>query len=83
MFRVVLTQLLLFLLPFLCYFLWLRLQSRPDGWGKGPVAWLSIAGIILVIASMAVFANLKQRPEGTEYRPSVMQDGVFVPGHYE
>lgn len=86
MFRVVLTQLLLFFLPFCLYAVWLWASKRsnhPDHWSKGPVAWLTLSGVVLVIIGFIVMATLEDKSEGRDFRPSEMRDGVFVPGRYE
>ncbi|TYC55831.1 hypothetical protein FMN50_12460 [Rhodobacterales bacterium] len=86
MLRIFLAQLLLFLLPFVCYALWLWLGKRskhPDRWSKGPIAWLTAAGLVLVIIGFATMAFQLRATDGKEYRPSEMRDGVFVPGRYE
>ncbi len=86
MMRVILTQLVLFLLPFLAYALWIWLSKRsrhPENWTRGPVAWLTLAGLLLVIVSFVFLDTFNQAPEGTQYRPSEMRDGVFVPGRFE
>jgi len=86
MLRVFIQQLFLFLFPFLCYALWLWLSKRsnhPDRWSRGPIAWLTLAGLVLVIAGLVGMAMVDRAPEGTSYRPSEMRDGVFVPGRFE
>ncbi|MEP3048249.1 MAG: DUF6111 family protein [Roseibium sp.] len=86
MLRIVLTQLFLFLLPFACYTAWLYLTKKnkePDSWTRGPVAWLTLAGLALMISALVAVAFLGKSPEGTEYRPSEFRDGVFVPGRFE
>lgn len=86
MLRVVLIQLFLFLLPFLCYGTWLWLTKktgRDENWSRGPVGWLTLAGLGLVIAGLLATAIFNTSPEGTEYRPSSFKDGVFVPGGFE
>ncbi|WP_428650788.1 DUF6111 family protein [Roseibium sp.] len=86
MLRIVFTQLLLFLIPFVCYgaWLWLSKKSRhPESWSRGPIAWLTLAGLALVIAGLVAMAQFDRAPEGTSYRPSEMRDGVFVPGRFE
>ncbi|MTH98414.1 DUF6111 family protein [Roseibium sp. RKSG952] len=86
MIRVVLSHLLVFALPFIGYAIWLwankKAQTR-ENWRSGPMPWLALTGLVLVLVSLGVFANFKRAPDGTEYRPSQMQDGVFVPGGYE
>ena len=86
MLRIILTQLFLFLLPFACYasYLWLSQKNKhPESWSRGPVAWLTLAGLGLTIAGLITVAQLETAPEGKEYRPSEFRDGVLVPGRYE
>lgn len=86
MLRVFLTHLILFFLPFFCYALWLWVTKRnkhPDRWSKGPIAWLTLTGLVLVITGFVVMASITRGPEGTDYKPSQMKDGVFVPGRFE
>ena len=86
MLRVALTHLVLFLLPFFCYALWLWLTKRskhPERWAKGPLAWLTVTGLAFVIVGFVVMSSLNRGPEGTDYRPTQMKDGVFVPGGFE
>ncbi|WP_417672132.1 DUF6111 family protein [Roseibium sp.] len=84
--RVILSHLLLFFLPFVGYAVWLWINKKAqtsENWRNGPNGWLALAGIGLVLASLVIFASFKKMPEGTEYRPSRMEDGVFIPGGYE
>ncbi|MBO6508003.1 MAG: hypothetical protein JJ866_19480 [Roseibium sp.] len=86
MMRLVLTQLLLFLLPFIFYAIWLwasKKSNHPERWSKGPIAWLTLSGVGLVIAGFVAMASIDTAPEGKQFRPSEMRDGVFVPGRYE
>ena len=86
MLRVILWQILLFLLPFFGYALWLWLNKKAhvsEHWRNGPMGWLTLAGVALVVVGLIVFATDRQAPEGKEYRPAEMRDGVFVPGRYE
>lgn len=86
MFRVVLSHLLLFLLPFLGFALWLWLNKKAqtsENWRNGPMAWLALGGASLVIIGLVIFASFDQVPEGQAYRPAEMRDGVFVPGGFE
>ncbi|MBO6757393.1 MAG: hypothetical protein JJ902_13770 [Roseibium sp.] len=86
MFRVILSHLVLFALPFVGYAVWLWLNKKAqtsENWKNGPIAWLSLAGVVMVVISLVSLASFQQMPEGTEYRPSEMRDGVFVPGGYE
>lgn len=86
MFRVFLAHLLLFCLPFLGYALWLWLSRRshhPERWSKGPIAWLTLTGLVFVIAGLVGMASVNHSSEGRNFIPSHMRDGVFVPGRYE
>jgi cytochrome bd-type quinol oxidase subunit 2 len=86
MLRIILIDIILFLLPFLVYGFWLWVNNKAhvsEHWRKGPMAWLALAGIALVVVSFVIFASIKQAPDGAEYRPAHMENGVFVPGHYE
>jgi len=86
MFRVILVHVVLFLLPFIGYAVWLWLAKRskdPDNWTVKPVAWLTVAGLVLVIGGLVGMASFDHAPEGASWRPSEMRDGVFVPGRYE
>lgn len=86
MLRIFLVQLLLFLSPFLCYALWLWLGKRshhPERWSRGPIAWLTVAGLTLVIVGFVTMASLTKSDGGKDFRPSEMRDGVFIPGRYE
>ncbi|MBD8876053.1 MULTISPECIES: DUF6111 family protein [Stappiaceae] len=86
MFRVVLSHMILFLLPFVGYAVWLWIKKKSqtsENWKNGPMAWLTLAGVLLVLISLVIFATFQKMPEGTEYRPSRMENGVFIPGGYE
>lgn len=86
MFRVLLSHLLLFALPFVGYAVWLWLTKKKqssENWRKGPNGLLALTGVALVLISLVLFASFRQMPDGTEYRPSRMENGVFVPGRFE
>ncbi|MCA1299310.1 DUF6111 family protein [Stappia indica] len=86
MLRVILTQLLLFLLPFLGFAIWLAINKKAQtskNWREGPMVWLVIAGIGLVIAGLVGLATIEGLPEGQVYKPAELRDGVLIPGHYE
>ncbi|ADZ69592.1 DUF6111 family protein [Polymorphum gilvum] len=86
MVRVIFTHLVLFLLPFAFYALWLwvsKKEQTSENWRKGPIAWLVIVGAVLVSISLGLMASFDKSPEGLEYRPAEIRDGVFVPGRFE
>ena len=42
--------------------------------------WLSVAALVLVIASFVVLAEFSGSPPGTTYVPAHMENGRLVPG---
>ena len=86
MLRVVLTQLLFFLLPFIGYALWLwftRKGQTADNWRNGPIFWLVFSGLLISVLGFILMASFDRMPQGKEYRPAEYRNGVFVPGRYE
>lgn len=86
MFRITLTQIGFFLLPFAVYALWLWLSKKTEtakAWSRGHIFWLTVAGGLLVIVSFVVMVSFKEGHEGQTYRPVEFRDGVLVPGRYE
>jgi hypothetical protein len=84
MIRPVLTELVLFLTPFVLYgiFLWATRAGvfHPDSWSLSTLAWLTIAALLLVIGSFVVFARYGGAPAGSIYVPAHVEDGRLVPG---
>ncbi|WP_028479968.1 DUF6111 family protein [Pseudovibrio exalbescens] len=86
MLRILITHGLLFLVPFIGYAIWLYLGKKAQTDKKfrdGPIAWLAISGLALVAASFIIMASVGYAPQGSQYRPAQIIDGVFVPGGYE
>lgn len=95
MLRTVLTILLPFLTPFVCYAVWAWFAARKreklehgealDAWQKWPWSWLIISGGALAGISVAVLFLTGDGLPGENQRwvaPQVI-DGEVVPGHYE
>jgi quinol-cytochrome oxidoreductase complex cytochrome b subunit len=84
MIRPVLTELALFLAPFVVYlvFLWATRAGvlHPDSWSLPRLAWLVIASLLLMIGSFIVLAQWGGAPPGSTYVPAHYEDGKFVPG---
>jgi hypothetical protein len=84
MIRPVLTELALFLTPFVLYvlFLWATRAKVLDleRWSLGTLMWLTIAALVLVLGSFLVLAQFFGAPPGSTYVPAHMEDGKFVPG---
>jgi hypothetical protein len=84
MIRPILTELALFLTPFVIYaiFLWATKAGvlDPAHWSLGRIAWLVIASLVLMIGSFVVLAHFGGAPPGSKYEPAHFEDGKFVPG---
>ena len=97
MIRVVIENLLLFLLPTLIYAAWMlyvrsREESRDEDGNKPPVRalvddapllWLFVAGAVLVIATLATFGTYSGGKPGQQYVPGVLRDGKIEPGQIQ
>ena len=84
MIRPVLTELALFLAPFVVYalFLWATRAGvlHPDSWTLPRIAWLLIAALVLMLGSFIVLAEWGGAPPGSTYVPAHTENGKFVPG---
>ncbi len=84
MIRPVLTELLLFVTPFVLYavFLWATKAGVMDveSWPLARLAWLTIVALLLVVGSFLYFAHFSGSKPGSEYIPAHMENGKFVPG---
>lgn len=85
MIRPVLTEVLLFLMPFVLYavFLWATKAGvfDPESWPIARIAWLAIAALLLVVGSFIYFAHFGGAPPGSTYIPAHLDEqGRFVPG---
>jgi len=84
MIRPVLTELALFLAPFVVYaiFLWLTKTSVLDRvhWPPKVLASLAIAALVLMIGSFVMLAHFSGAPPGSTYEPAHVENGRFVPG---
>jgi heme/copper-type cytochrome/quinol oxidase subunit 3 len=84
MFRPVLSELLLFVIPFVLYavFLWATRAGvmDPESWPVSRLVTLAIVSFALVIGSFIYFAHYTGAPPGSTYVPAHIEDGKFVPG---
>jgi Family of unknown function (DUF6111) len=82
--RPLLTEVALFLLPFLAYgiFLWSTRAGilHPDSWTLPRIMWLLIFALVLMIGSFVVLAQWGGAPPGSTYVPAHYENGRFVPG---
>jgi len=82
MIRQIATELALFLVPFVAYafFLWATRTGVVGAWSMPRVMWLTIAALVLVIASFVVLAQFGGAPPGSTYIPAHLENGRLVPG---
>jgi hypothetical protein len=85
MIRIVIENILLFLLPAAIYVSYVLLTRRHTSAGTviddAPLIWLFVAGALLVTATLVYFASTSEggRPDQT-YTPPYMKDGQIEPG---
>jgi len=83
MIRIGVTEIALFLLPFVLYAVFLAATRasvlHPDSWPLSRLAWLVGAALLLVVGSFIYFANYSGAPVGSTYVPAHIEDGKFVP----
>jgi hypothetical protein len=85
MIRVGLTEIALFLTPFVLYVVFLYATRsgvlEVKAWPPARVASLAIVAFLLVIGSFLFFAHFSGAPVGTNYVPAHLDEkGNFVPG---
>ena len=84
--RIVFTHLLLFLLPFLAYAFWIVLSKRKkfvQAMQEGPLFWLGVIGLVLVISSLIYTGTFQTAPSGSCYQHDQFIDGELVRGGYD
>lgn len=87
MVRVILVQLVLFLLPFIGWGIFLLvtrgLSDARAGYFIGPMPyWLAVIGLILSIVGFLALGIVGERETGV-YHPLRFEDGKLVPGGFE
>ena len=84
MIRPVLTELALFLAPFVIYaaFLWFTKTSMLDRayWSVKTLLTLTIVALLLMIGSFLYLGHFTGMPHEGTYVPAHVEDGKFVPG---
>jgi Family of unknown function (DUF6111) len=85
MIRIVIENVLLFLLPTLIYIAYVFLRRRGEG-GSGavfddaPLLWLFAAGAMLVVITLVAFGSTSGGKPGQVYEPAVFRGGKIEPG---
>jgi hypothetical protein len=87
MIRPILTELALFVVPFLAYAIFL-LATRagvldPASWPPRILAFLTIAALVLMLGSFVVIAHFSGASPGSTYVPAHIEDGRLVPGRVQ
>jgi hypothetical protein len=84
MIRVIVENILLFLLPaavYVAYMLLTRRRASGEVFNDAPLVWLFTAGAAMVIASLIYFAsNTTGGTPDQKYTPPYMKDGRIQPG---
>jgi len=84
MIRPVLTELALFVLPFVVYaiYLWATRAGvlHPESWPLSTLMWLTIVALLLMAGSFIVLAQWGGDPAGSDYIPAHIENGRLVPG---
>lgn len=89
MIRMVIENVLLFVMPTLVYLAYVYLVRKDDVAGKSdvladaPLLALSASGAALVLAAMIVFGSTSGGTPSEGYEPPGMKDGKIVPGHQQ
>jgi len=79
--KIILLRVLLFLVPFVLYWLYWRLLKRRQDSGRPtyPLAILAICGLVLVAASFLVLRATEGEGTNSTYVPPKYEDGKIVP----
>ena len=83
MFRVILINILLFLLPFLvyaAYVVWVKGVAPNRAMAGAPFLWLVIAGFVVLFVGLFTLVEFSGGNRDGSYQPSVLEDGVIKPG---
>jgi hypothetical protein len=84
MIRPFVTELVLFVAPFVAYAIFLIATRAgvldPQSWPMRTLFWLTGIALVLMIGSFIVIAQFAGNPTGSTYVPAHIEDGKFVPG---
>lgn len=85
MIRILITQIILFLLPFILYagYLFLTQKLHRQAWIDAPRYWLIIAGLVCTVGGFLVMSQIDNNPVGGTYVPAHIENGVVVPGEFK
>jgi Family of unknown function (DUF6111) len=88
MIRIVVENILLFLLPTFVYvaYVYMTREERPGATrvlDDAPLLWLFVAGALCVIVTLVAFGSVSGGKPGQSYTPPVLKDGRIEPGHID
>ncbi len=86
MLRIVLINILLFLLPFLiygAYMVWVKGVAPGKLVNTAPILWLLIFGFALLFVFVGTLIQFQSGDRDGTYHPSVLEDGVIKPGRID
>ncbi len=82
MLRIVLVDILLFLLPFLiyaAYMVWVKGVMPKNLMAGAPILWLLMAGFVCLFVGLIMLVNFTGGDREGTYHPPVLEDGVIKP----
>lgn len=84
MIRPVLTEVGIFLIPFVLYATFLILSRsnllHRSSWPVKVVGWLALASLLLTIVSLLLLAHFSGAPPNATYVPAHIENGKFISG---
>jgi hypothetical protein len=88
MLRIILENILLFLLPTAAYaaFVYMTREERTGAarvLDDAPFVWLFVAGLCIVLVVLATFGSITGGKPGQVYTPPAFKNGHIEPGHLE
>lgn len=88
MIRIVVENILLFLLPTIIYvaYVYMTREEKPGAirvLDDAPLIWLFVAGALIVLITLLTFGSISGGKPGQIYFPPALKDGRIEPGHLE
>jgi len=86
--RLVIFNVVFFVVPFVIYAGWLIATrgsaSNPLYWPMKTIGFLALGGGVVMIGALLVFLQVSRAPTDANYRPAIIgEDGKIIPGRLE
>ncbi len=85
--RVLVYNLVFFLLPFAVYGLYIvatrRSLGSSDDWSMRVLGWLLLAGALVMLVGLVLITTFGGATPGLDYQPATLRDGQIVPGNFQ